>query len=117
MHTDHGLAGAPLTDLFPGLTPNIEERLIQIADLLDRARLPDDHAEWQWSEEHVVDEVACWGTPDHNMHAAQETEWLAGTPEALAVAFAAASDTIRTWLRDSHEPSTWRARAGLPNPP
>ncbi|MBF6128810.1 hypothetical protein [Nocardia brasiliensis] len=62
-------------------------------------------------------DVDCWCDQDHNMHEVHSQSWLVGTAAAFTDAFESATVALASWLAGSHEPSIYRAAAGLPNPP
>ena len=76
---------------------------------------------WDVSPRLVVNtavEVACWCSPDHNVHPISQAKWRVATASELAEVFAAATTLMKGWLRDGpHNPDAWRSRVGLPNPP
>ena len=62
-------------------------------------------------------DVYCWCEQDHNTHEVHSQSWLVGTAAAFTDAFESATVALSSWLAGSHEPSMYRAAAGLPNPP
>jgi len=61
-------------------------------------------------------EVACWCPTDHNLHAVQVDQRLAGTPHVALDQFAELLALRDHWLNMSCDPSWWRTRHGLPQP-
>jgi hypothetical protein len=62
-------------------------------------------------------EVACWCEPDHNIHFAEQHQWLVGSAGPLADAFEAGTAALHGWIVDGpREPEPRRVRAGLPGP-
>ncbi|WP_157762065.1 hypothetical protein [Nocardia yamanashiensis] len=61
--------------------------------------------------------VCCSCEENHNTHEVRSQSWLVGTAAAFTDSFESATIALASWIAGSHEPSTYRAAAGLPNPP
>lgn len=74
-----------------------------------------------WRPELTVNaavEVACWCSPDHNMHQVRESHWPVAGTEELVEAFAAGVTMLADVLDSGpFEPGPWRLDAGLPDAP
>jgi hypothetical protein len=76
---------------------------------------------WQQPSKLTVNaavEVACWCTPDHNMHQARTASRQIANSHELAGGFAAAVAMLAEVLDSGpFDPHPWRVQAGLPDGP
>ena len=74
-----------------------------------------------WCPELTVNaavEVACWCSPDHNMHQVREEHWPVTNRHDLVEGFAATTAMLTDVLDSGpFDPSPWRVEAGLPDAP
>lgn len=74
-----------------------------------------------WRPELTVNaavEVACWCSPDHNMHQVREGNWPAAGTDELVEAFAAGTAMLAGILDSGpFDPRPWRLEHGLPDAP
>ncbi|KQV14539.1 MULTISPECIES: hypothetical protein [unclassified Kitasatospora] len=61
--------------------------------------------------------VACWCDVNHNTHYIDPVDLKVVDGASLAASFEAAAGRVLSWTKRPHDPSFWRARAGLPQPP
>ena len=73
-----------------------------------------------WCPDLIVNaavEVACWCSPDHNMHQVREGCWPVTNGHELVGAFSTGTAMLTKVLESGpFHPRSWRTEAGLPDP-